>query len=856
MTPELWRRIERLCDAALSLDRPARIAFLDRECGGDVGLRREIESLLAADAHAGDFLESPVAAAVRAQHVDTISNGPGAWLPVVTNDQTDSAHGRIDPSTKAAEDEAVMGPRLRFGPYELVSLIGKGGMGVVYHARDVRLARSVAIKFLPTEFSENPLRRDWLLREARAAAQLSHPNIVGIHDVCVDGKAVYVVYELLEGSTLRTLLAKGSLPLAQIVDYAIQISAGLAAAHQHGILHRDLKPENVFVTSSGQIKILDFGLAKVFKRPVASDGAVFTHDTDETITLPDVLGGTPGYMSPEQLTGATVDFRSDVFSFGALLYELVSGDQPFKGDNHIAVISATLLTSPPQLSTDILLSEIIRRCLEKEPSARFQSLNDVLFVLHQIARRAERRFRDSPTSKRIAVLRTNITTTDELDVPRGVSINDAIILELVGIPELHIVSTTSTAECQKRELSLAATAHIVDADFLIGTSITAAAAHAVFGVSIFDRSGTVMWTQHMPKGHSDFVDVQRHVAHAVGVRVRQLLQVGTTRVSTLFWNHVNSQAHDYYLKGLHHWKCHTESDWQTAAEWFRRSIAIDASCAVALTGLAHVTYSLGLLKGVLLLGEYLTVKNATQRALQLNQDLAEAHAIDAKLKSTPEWTCVEADVAFQRAIMLDPSAAHVSFWYALHLAATGRGDDASKRAEVAVRHDPVSIPGQVLLAITTYVLRRYEDSIEILRNVLDYAPDHRIALFYMGNAYVAAGDFERGLGLLSRAAAIDDDATVSAELACAYCHAGRLAEGQRLYEQLLRRRETGAIPALNLAKCAANLRHIDDAFRWLQIAIDERCVEVVGLKSERNFDCIRKDPRFEQLVTSTGLNSI
>jgi len=194
MTPELWRRIERLCEAALSLDSAARIAFLDQECGGDVGLRREIESLLAADAHAGDFLESPVATAVRAQHVDTISNEPGAWLPVLTNDQTDSAHGRIDPSTKAAEDEAVMGHRLRFGPYELVSLIGKGGMGVVYHARDVRLARSVAIKFLPTEFSENPLRRDWLLREARAAAQLSHPNIVGIHDVCVDGKAVYVVY--------------------------------------------------------------------------------------------------------------------------------------------------------------------------------------------------------------------------------------------------------------------------------------------------------------------------------------------------------------------------------------------------------------------------------------------------------------------------------------------------------------------------------------------------------------------------------------------------------------------------------------------------------------------------------------
>src|SRR5262245_16588082 len=586
------------------------------------------------------------------------------------------------------------------------------------------------------------------------------------------------------------------------------------------------------------------------------DGAVFTCDTDETITLPDRLGGTPGYMSPEQLGGGTVDFRSDIFSLGALLYELVSGDQPFKGDNHIEVIGGTLQTSPQPLSTDILLWEIIRRCLEKEPSERFQSLSDVLFVLHQITRRAERRFRDSPTGKRIAVLRTNITTTDALDLPRGASINDAIILELVGIPELHIISTTSTAECQKRELSLPAMAHIVDADFFIETSITAEAAHAVFGVSILNRSGTVIWTEHMLKGDRDFVDVQRRLANAVSVSVRQLLHVETTRVSTLSWNRVDSQAHDYYLKGLHHWKCHTESDWQMAAEWFRRSIRIDASFAPALTGLAHVTYSLGLLNGVLSLGEYLIVKNATQRALQLNQDLAEAHAIDAKLKSTPEWTCAEADVAFERAIMLDPSAAHVSFWYALHLAATGRSDEASDCAEVAVRHDPVSIPGQVLLGITTYVLRRYQDSIEILRNLLDYAPDHRIGLFYMGNAYVAAGDFQRGLGLLNRAATIVEDATVSAEVACAYCQAGRPAEGQRLYEKLLRSRDTRAIPALNLAKCAANLGHVDDAFQWLRVAIDERCVEVVGLKTERNFDCIRKDPRFEQLVTSIGLNSI
>ena len=322
MTPEQWRRIETLCEAALSLDSAARLAFLDQECGGDVCLRREIESLLAADTHTGDFLESPMASAVRARYVDTIWNEQEESLRGSTNDQRDLTDGRIDPSTKAAGDEAVIGPRVCLGPYELVSLIGEGGMGVVYRARDARLGRSVAIKFLPTEFSSNPLRRDWLLREARAAAQLSHPNIVGIHDIGVDGKAVYVVYELLEGSTLRTLLAKGCLPFDQVVDYAIQISMGLAAAHQHGILHLDLKPENVFVTSSGQIKILDFGLAKVLKRPVGTYGTFPQVTLTRRSHCQMCSVERQGMMSPEQLRGWTVDFRSDVFSFGALFTNL------------------------------------------------------------------------------------------------------------------------------------------------------------------------------------------------------------------------------------------------------------------------------------------------------------------------------------------------------------------------------------------------------------------------------------------------------------------------------------------------------------------------------------------------------
>ena len=277
----------------------------------------------------------------------------------------------------------------RLGPYEILGQIGAGGMGEVYRARDPRLAREVAIKVLPASWSSDPDRLRRFEQEARAAGALNHPNITAVYDVGTSGDAPYVVQELLEGETLRSALAGGPLSARRAIDYATQISHGLAAAHDKGIVHRDLKPENLFVNRNGQVKILDFGLAKL-SRSEGADSKVTSLPTETAGTEPGVVLGTLGYMSPEQVRGKAADARSDIFSFGAILYEMISGQRAFRGDSAADTMSSILKEDPPDLSATNRsvppgLERVVRHCLEKNPEQRFHSAHDLAFALDALS---------------------------------------------------------------------------------------------------------------------------------------------------------------------------------------------------------------------------------------------------------------------------------------------------------------------------------------------------------------------------------------------------------------------------------------------------------------------------------------
>ena len=356
MNPERWKQIDELLSTALDLDAEKRAAFLDKACVGDEELRKQVETLLASD--------GKEKAGIEVYPIEVAFDLLAAHPPVL-------ASGKL------------------IGPYKILSLLGSGGMGEVYRASDPRIGRDVAIKILGPHFSQDPDRVRRFEQEARAAGALSHPNIVAIHDAGTDNGSPYLVSELLQGEVLQQKLTRHPLPVRKAIDYAHQIAKGLSAAHEKGIVHRDLKPGNIFITKEGRVKILDFGLAKL-THPDVLASQLPVGDKAEQLTETGVVMGTVVYMSPEQVSGKKVDHRSDIFAFGAVLYEMLYGKRPFRGETQIEVMHAILKADPPELSENsgmipLSLERIVRRCLEKDPNDRFQTTSDLAFAIESMS---------------------------------------------------------------------------------------------------------------------------------------------------------------------------------------------------------------------------------------------------------------------------------------------------------------------------------------------------------------------------------------------------------------------------------------------------------------------------------------
>src|SRR5262245_44588886 len=381
MKPERWRQVDQLFQAALERAPEERAAFISAACIGDDSLRLEVEELLRYDGAADGFIEGN-ALAFEAR--------------------------RLKP-----EELSITGPQLirgqNIGAYKILALLAAGGMGVVYRAHDERLRRDVAIKVLPASFANDSDRLRRFEQEAHATSALNHPNILTIYDTGTHEGAPFIVAELLEGEELRAQLNEGALPVRTVIDYAQQIASGLAAAHAKGIVHRDLKPENLFVTKDGRVKILDFGLAKL--RPPQADGVDTNAPTQKKITEPGVVMGTVGYMSPEQVRGQEADNRSDIFSFGVILYEMLSCRRAFIGESAVEVMNAILKEDPPDLTAINTLvpqglERLIRRCLEKKPERRFHSAHDLGFALEVLSTSSGKRLETTAGSSAIDTINT------------------------------------------------------------------------------------------------------------------------------------------------------------------------------------------------------------------------------------------------------------------------------------------------------------------------------------------------------------------------------------------------------------------------------------------------------------------
>jgi eukaryotic-like serine/threonine-protein kinase len=791
-------------------------------------------------------------------------------------------------------------PGSRLGPYQILAPLGAGGMGEVYRARDLRLGRDVAIKVLPASLSSDPERLRRFAQEARAASVLNHPNITAVHDIGEHDGAPYVVQELLEGETLRARLAGGALPVRKAIDYGMQIAQGLAAVQEKGIVHRDLKPENLFLTKDGRVKILDFGLAKPIE---ATETEPPTQaPTAAAGTEAGAVLGTIGYMSPEQLRGKPADARSDIFAFGAVLYEMLSGQRAFRGGSAAETISAILTTEPRNVSAadasiSRSLQEIVFHCLEKAPEQRFQSARDVAFALQTETRTLEspsfarssgrRRWRGAAaillgmaavgatllavkalrgrgrsgggagSIRSIAVLPLTSFSADPEQEFFADSMTDAIITDLAKIEELRVVSRTSVMRYKRTQKSVPEIARELGVDGIVEGSVERSQNRVRITAQLIRAPADQhLWADSYERDLKDVLVLQDQVARSIAREIQvKLTPLDKARLKSP--RAVDPAAFELCLKGRYFWTKRTPESIQKAIGLFGQAIDTDPTYAYAYAGLSACYVSLGFSFDVGSLPPNEAIpkaKAAASKAIEIDDSLAEAHNPLAFIRLNYDWDSAGAEREFKRALDLNPGYADAHHWYAHYLIATGRPEESLAESNRALELDPLSPIMSTHLGWLYYYLRRNDQALSQLGKTLELDPNYGLAHWYIGLVKEQQGRYDEALDRMSRAVELlHGNLVVEADRAHALALSKRTAEAEESLGGLLTLSRTRYVNPVETALVYIGLGKSDEAFRWLDRAYEERSDLLVYLRVDPRFDPIRSDPRFAELIRRVGL---
>jgi len=719
----------------------------------------------------------------------------------------------------------------KLGPYEILALIGAGGMGEVYRARDPRLNRDVAIKVSDAQFSE---RFD---REAHAIAALNHPNICQVYDIGPN----YLVMEFIEGAPLA-----GPLPLDVALRNAVQIADALSAAHAKGITHRDLKPANILVTASG-IKLLDFGLALLSRD---GDGRVRSADETATIgmTQAGTILGTAAYMSPEQAEAKPVDARSDIFSFGLVLYEMLSGRRAFNGGSAIAIMAAILHKEPEPLDATPALQTIVARCLRKSPDERFQSASAVHAALEKVAvaKPAEK-----PPS--IAVLPFANLSADKENEYFSDGLAEEILNALTQLPGLRVIARASAFVFRGQEHAIAEIGERLKVASVLHGSVRRAGSRIRVNVQLINVSDeSQLWSERYDREMRDIFDIQDEIAQAIVETLK--VKLGTRAGQPLVKRYTeNLEAHSLYLKGNFHLYRFTAEDLEKGRECLEKAVALEPGYAPAWVQLVdyHIARSFF---HVLPLQEWPKALEAARRAVAADETLAEAHAALGWVEALSEYRWQEALHRFATALRLNPASARTRFWHSTTLHCLGRAEESLAEAQRAVELDPLSLLFREIIAIFCMWSGRQDRAVEHLRHALDINPDYPGAIAELGEAYSRLGRHEEGIALLEKARQLlIGEYYPLGFLGWAYVHAGRPTDAERFLAELEEKRRRQYVPAGTIAFVTLALDDVDAAFRWADKAIQERDPGLPYLIRAPEFRALRGDLRYQDLLRRMNL---
>ncbi|MCU0305274.1 MAG: protein kinase [Thermoanaerobaculales bacterium] len=766
------------------------------------------------------------------------------------------------------------------GRYTVVSSLGAGGMGEVFRAQDRSLGREVALKVLPRGLAGDPDRMTRFVREAQSTSSLNHPNIVTIYEIGEAGGYHYLATELVDGATLRELIGRGPLPVAECVRVAIQTAAALAAAHEAGIVHRDVKPENLMVRTDGLVKVLDFGLAKW--HDAASPGGVDPEGltVDTPYTRPGTLLGTVAYMSPEQARGRPVDGRTDLWSLGVVVYEMLVGRPPFESSSPVDVLADILHREPTPISlrrddAPAELVALVGRLLAKRADERPASARDVLAELEAVPLQPGPRSApavgrsgewappaplvhqtSSPSGARhaIAVMPFRNLSSDPDNEYFCDGLAEDLLNALAKVDGLKVVARTSAFAFKGKRESLSEIGRILGVTTVLEGSVRTAGRRMRVAVQLANAAdGFHLWSERYDRELTDIFDVQDEITLAV-VDALKLRLFGEQRAAALKRGTEDPEAHRLFLKGRFCWNLRTAASLREAVDCYQRAIELDPGYALAHAGLAEAYVLFGWLSVAAPEVAMPRARAAARRALELDDSLAEAHAALGVYLSFYAWDQPASERALRRAIELDPRSATAHHWLGnIPLLAMGRWDESLAAIRRALALDPLSPSIASDLGVTLLFARRYDEAIAQFSRTLDLDPGFYVARYHLGQALHSSGRPGEAVAEYVRCREASDDPWVEALLARSLAAAGRVDEAARCRDELVGSASRRYVPNIALAVAHTAPGDHDAAFGWLERDLEERSLFPPFFAVDPVFDELRDDPRFDDLVHRVAL---